>query len=62
MCTIYRASAIGATGVGMAAPFFCSPSKKNGNIFKPRYVCTSDSLIHVNIVVISAVLALYMIL
>jgi len=44
----------------MAAPLFEPPSqkfKKNGDI-KPRYVCTSDSLIHVNIVVISTVLAL----
>jgi len=33
-----------------------APFKKNGNIFKPRYVCTSDSSIHVNIVVVSTVL------
>jgi len=32
--------------------------KKNGNIFKPRCVCTSDSSIHVKIVVVSEVLAL----
>jgi len=41
----------------MAAPLF-GPHQKNGDIFKPRYVCTSDSLIHVNIVVVSAVLPL----
>ena len=41
----------------MAAPLF-GPPLKNGDIFKPRYVCTSDSLIHVNIVVVSAVLPL----
>ena len=44
----------------MAAPLFEPPSQKilkNGDI-KPRYVCTSDSLIHVNIVVVSTVLAL----
>ena len=50
-----RAGAIGATGAAMAIPHF-------GPLFKPRYVCTSDSSIHVNIVVVSAVLALNVIL
>jgi len=39
-------------------PTFWPPFKKNGDIFKPRYVCTSDSSIHVNIAVVSTVLAL----
>ena len=46
------------TGPASWLPHFLAPIKKNGNIFKPRYVCTSDSLIHVNIVVVSAVLPL----
>jgi len=49
---------IGATRVAIATPLFGPLQKKNGNIFKPRYVCTSDSSIHVNIVVVSAVLVL----
>jgi len=51
-----RAGAIGATGAAMAAHLIWPPSKKH--VFKPRYVCTLDSSIHVNIVVVSAVLAL----
>jgi len=58
MCTIYRAGTIGATGVAMATHFLAPLQKK----WQYRYVCTSDSLIQVNIVMVSAVLALYMIL
>jgi len=43
-------------------PTFWTPFKKNGDIFKPSDVCTSDSSIHVNIVMVSAVLALDVIL
>ena len=53
-----RASTIGATGMAMTAPLLVPLEKENGDIFKPRYVCTSDSLIHVNIVVVSTVLTL----
>ena len=51
---------LGVAGATMATPL-SGPLQKNGNIFKPRYVCTSNSLIHVNIVMVSAMLALDMI-
>jgi len=43
-------------------PLFGLPCKRNADFFNPRYICTLDSLIHFNIVVISAVLALHTIL
>ena len=46
----------------MAAPPFDLPSKRNGDIFKPRYLCSSDSSIHANIVMVSAVLAHHVVL
>ena len=42
----------------MTTPPFGPLLEKHGDIFKPRYVCTSDSSIHVDIVMASAVLAL----
>ena len=58
---VYRDGAIGATGAALATALL-APLEKNGDIFKPRYICTSDSSIHVNIVVVRAVLALHAIL
>jgi len=52
--THHRAGTIGVTGAAMDNPLFGPPSKKNGDNFKPRYVCTSDSSIHVSIVTASA--------
>jgi len=56
---VYRDGAIGATGAALATPLFGSPL---GDIFKPRYICTSDSSIYANIVVVRAVLTLNAIL
>jgi len=60
--THHRAGTIGVTRAAMDDPLFGPLPKKNGDIFKPRYVCTSDSSIHVNVVTASAVLALNAIL
>ena len=44
------------------APLFGLPCQRNADIFNSKYICTLDSLIHFNIVVVSAVLALQTIL
>lgn len=43
---------------GHGHPTFWPPFKEKGDIFKARYACTSDSSLHFNIAMVSAVLAL----